>query len=100
VENREDLKSSMMMQMRCGGGFMVVEVEKPPISGGNKPLYIDLGVRCLATIWHEGMKQPIAFRGGDLLWDWWYWTRKIAKEQSRLARVNKIRTSRKLRKLY
>ena len=79
---------------------MVVEVEKPPIRGGNKPLYIDLGVRCLATIWHEGMKQPIAFRGGEHLWDWWYWTRKIAKEQSRLVRVNKIRTSRKLRKLY
>jgi len=81
-------------------GFMVVEVEKPPIRGGNKPLYIDLGVRCLATIWYKGMKQPIAFRGGELLWDWWYWTRKIAKEQSRLARVNKIRTSRKLRKFY
>ena len=80
-------------------GFMSVEVGKLPKRGSNKPLCIDLGVRCLATIWYEGMKQPIAFRGGELLWDWWYWTRKIAKEQSRLARVNKARTSRRLRKL-
>jgi len=81
-------------------GFMAVEVEEPPLRGGNKPLYIDLGVRCLATIWHEGMKQPIAFRGGELLWDWWYWTRKIAREQSRVVRINRARTSRKIRKIY
>jgi len=46
------------------------------------------------------VKQPIAFRGGKLLWDWWYWTNKIAREQSRLARINKVKTSRKLKKLY
>jgi len=34
------------------------------------------------------------------LHDWWHWTRRIAKEQSRLARINKAKTSRKLRKLY
>ena len=79
---------------------MAVKVEKPPLRGGSKPLYIDLGVRCLATIWHEGMKQPIAFRGGELLWDWWYWTRRVAEEQSKLAKVNKVKTSRKLRKFY
>jgi len=81
-------------------GFMTVEVEKPPLRGGNKPLYIDLGVVNLATIWHEGMKQPIAFSGRAILSDWWYWTRKIAREQSRLARVNKAKTSRRLRKLF
>ena len=81
-------------------GFMTVKVEKSPKHGGNKPLYIDLGVRCLATIWYEGLKQPVAFRGGELLWDWWYWTKKIAKEQSRLAKINKAKTSRKLRKFY
>jgi len=77
-------------------GFMAVEIEEPPTRGGSKSLYIDLGVRCLATIWHKGTKQPIAFRGGELLWDWWYWTERISEEQSRLTRVNKVKTSRKL----
>jgi putative transposase len=81
-------------------GFMTVEVEEPPPKGGKKPLYIDLGVVNLATIWFEGLKQPIAFSGRTVLSDWWYWTRKIAKEQSRLARVNRAKTSRKLRRLH
>ena len=85
---------------RVWRGFMTIKIEKPPKRGGSKPLYIDLGVRCLATIWHEGMKQPIAFRGGELLWDWWYWAKKIAREQSRLAKINKARTSRRIRKMY
>jgi len=81
-------------------GFMTVKVEKPPLRGGNKPLYIDLGVVNLATVWFDGLKQPIAFPGRTVLSDWWYWTRKIVKEQSRIARVNGAKTSRKLRKLY
>jgi len=80
-------------------GFMTVKVEKPPIRGG-KPLYIDLGVVNLATIWFEGLKQPIAFSGKSILSDWWYWTRKIAKEQSRLATINGAKTSKRLRRLY
>jgi len=81
-------------------GFMAVKVEKPPRRGGNKPLYIDLGVINLATVWYEGLNQPIAFSGRAVLADWWYWTGRTAKERSRLARVNKAKTSRKLRKLY
>jgi putative transposase len=81
-------------------GFMSVKVEKPPLRGGNKPLYIDLGVVNLATLWFEGLKQPTAFSGKRILSDWWYWTRNIAKEQRRLARVNGAKTSRKLRRLY
>jgi len=81
-------------------GVMNVKVEKPPIRGGDKPLYIDLGVVNLATIWFEGLKQPIAFSGKSILSDWWYWTRKIAEEQSRLAKINKVKTSKKLRRLY
>jgi putative transposase len=79
---------------------MTVKVEEPPPKGGNRLLYIDLGVVNLATIWFEGLKQPIAFSGRTVLSDWWYWTRKTAKEQSRLARVNRAKTSRKLRRLY
>jgi putative transposase len=81
-------------------GFMTVKVEEPPPKGGSKPLYIDLGVVNLATLWFEGLRQPIAFSGKRILSDWWYWTRKIAKEQRRLARVNGAKTSRKLRRLY
>ena len=81
-------------------GFMSVEVERPPPKGGNKPLYIDLGVINLATMWFEGLRQPVAFSGRAVLSDWWYWTGKIAREQSRLARVNRVKKSRRLRKLY
>ena len=49
---------------------MAVKVEKLQLRGGGKTLYIDLGVRCIATIWYENMKQPIAFRG-ELLSGWW-----------------------------
>ena len=73
---------------RVWRGFMTVEVEKPPLRGGSKPLYIDLGVINLATVWFKGLRRPIAFSGRDVLADWWYWTRKISREQSRLARVN------------
>jgi putative transposase len=79
---------------------MTVKVEKPPPKGGSKPPYIDLGVVNLATLWFEGLKQPIAFSGRRILSDWWYWTGRIAGEQSRLARVNRVKTSRRLRKLY
>ena len=81
-------------------GFMTVKVEKPPAKGGNKPLYIDLGVINLTAIWFEGLKQPVAFSGRNLLADWWYWTKKIAREQSRIARINRDRTSRRIRKMY
>jgi len=81
-------------------GFMTVKVEKPPLMGGNKPLHIDLGVVNLAAAWFEGLRQPIAFSGRAVLSDWWYWTGRIAKEQSRLERINRAKTSRKLRKLY
>ena len=81
-------------------GFMTVKVEKSPIRGGSKPLYIDLGTVNLATIWFEGLKQPVVFSGRNLLADWWYWTKKIAREQSRLAKIDRAKTSRRLKKLY
>ena len=80
-------------------GFMSVKVEEPPLGGGNKSLYMDLGVINLATVWSEGLRQPIAYSGRSLLADWWYWTKRIAEEQSKLAKVNSA-TSRGLRKLY
>jgi putative transposase len=81
-------------------GFMTVKLVESPIRGGNKPLYIDLGVINLATVWFDGLKQPISFSCRTVLSDWWYWTARISREQSRLARTNGTKTSRKLRKLY
>ncbi|MGC8849614.1 MAG: transposase, partial [Candidatus Bathyarchaeia archaeon] len=81
-------------------GFMSVKVERPPLTGGNKPLYIDLGVINLATVWFEGLRQPIAYSGRTIPSEWWYWTRKIAREQSKSARENKAKTSRNPRRLY
>jgi putative transposase len=91
-------------------GFMGVNVnvidssprvrESQSDSNETKRLYIDLGVRCLATVWYEGLKQPIAFSGNELLYDWWYWSRRIAEEQSRLAKINNANRSRRLSKLY
>jgi putative transposase len=87
-------------------GFMSVNVidssprESLTDSNETRRLYIDLGVRCLATVWYEGLKQPVAFSGNELLADWWYWSRRIAEEQCRLARVNNANRSRRLSKLY
>jgi transposase len=69
---------------------MAVKVGKPLKRGGSKPLYIDIGVKNLATVWYDGLRQPIAFSGGAVLSDWRYWNRKIAGEKSRLARVEKL----------
>jgi putative transposase len=63
-------------------------------------LYIDLGVVNIATVWYEGLKQPIAFNGRRLLADWWYWSSRISEEQSRLVKINNANRSRRLSKLY
>jgi putative transposase len=89
-------------------GFMSVNViDSSPreslIDDSNKTtkrLYIDLGVVNIATVWYEGLKQPIAFSGNELLADWWYWSRRITEEQSRLAKINNVKRSRRLSKLY
>jgi IS605 OrfB family transposase len=98
-KNNEAWRSFLALK-RLEAEGKLPEHEKPPARGGSKPLYIDLGVINLATIWFEGLKQPVAYSGKAVLSDWWYWTGKIAREQSRLARVNRARTSKKLRKLY
>jgi len=80
--------------------FQTVKARSSIQPKGHKTCYIDLGVINLATIWVEGWKQPTAFSGRAALADWWYWTRKIAKHQSQLKRINDKQTSKKLRKLY
>ena len=67
---------------------------------GSKTCYIDLGVRNLGTVLVDGLSKPIAFNSGNLLADWWYWTRRIAAHQTRLWKVNKRKTSKTLRRIY
>jgi putative transposase len=88
-------------------GFMSVNVidssPRESLTDSNKTtkrLYIDLGVVNIATVWYEGLKQPIAFNGRRLLADWWYWSSRISEEQSRLVKINNANRSRRLSKLY
>ena len=60
---------------------------------------IDLGVCNLIAAVVEG-ERPIIYSGRAVLSDWIYWTKRIAKEQSRLMQSNKKYTSKKLRKLF
>lgn len=76
-----------------------VEVEVDYVESA-KRAYADLGVVNIITAWIEGERRCIAFPGKQLLADWWYWTKRISKYQSRLKRVNGRNTSKRLRKLY
>jgi putative transposase len=80
--------------------FQAVHV-KPLITPlGSKTCYIDMGVRNLATVWLPEWRQPVAYQSGRLLADWWYWTKRIAQHQQRLATVNGSKKSKQLARLY
>ncbi|AGK62196.1 Transposase-like protein [Archaeoglobus sulfaticallidus PM70-1] len=78
--------------------FQPVEVEPLHQPIGYKKAYCDLGVRVLimAAIDNE----VFGYSSNRLLSDWWYWSKKIAKYQSKLKRVNNKHTSKRLRQLY
>jgi len=60
---------------------------------------LDMGVCNLITAVVEGGR-PLIYSGRAVLSDWTYWTKRIAKEQSRLMRLNGRHTSKKLRRLF
>jgi transposase len=60
---------------------------------------IDLGIRILVSLSIAGVPQAFHFAGRDVLKDWQYWTRQIAKHQQALA-VRGKKTSRQLQRLY
>ena len=80
--------------------YQSVEVDQPRHIIFHKKAFIDLGVINIITAWVEGERQAIAFSGRPLLADWRYWTKKIAKYQSKLKKVNGRNKSKQLRKLY
>jgi len=65
-----------------------------------KRAFVDLGVINIITAWIEGERQPITFSDKPLLADWWYWTRKIAHYQSIAKKVNRVNTTKRIRKYY
>jgi len=67
---------------------------------GSKTCHVDLGVRNLATVWMPRWSRPIAYNGGSMLADWWYWTKRIASHESRLKLINGRDSSRQLSRLY
>jgi putative transposase len=80
--------------------FQPVVVKLTLSPRGSKTCHIDLGVRNLGTVLVEDWSKPIAFNAGNLLADWWYWTKRIAAHQARLWRINRRKTSKTLRRLY
>jgi len=80
--------------------FQPVVVKSVLSPRGSKTCHIDLGVRNLGTVLVEDWRKPIAYNAGNVLADWWYWSRRIAAHQARLWRVNRRRTSKTLKRLY
>ena len=81
--------------------YQSVEVNQPRRAiYPEKRVFVDLGVINIITAWIEGEKQPIAFSGKPLLADWWYWTKKIAYYQSIAKKVNRVNTTKRIRKYY
>ena len=78
-------------------------VEAVPFSqpSGNHRAFVDIGVRYpIAAVFDDDDSEPIAYSGSELLSDWWYWTDRISRCQTKLKRVNDRFTSLKLKKLY
>jgi len=76
-----------------------VEVEERRVKS-TKRAYIDLGVVNILTGWIEGEKEPILFSGRELLADWWYWTKKIAKYQSMAKKINGRDTTQRIQRMF
>jgi putative transposase len=83
-----------------------VEIPKTEINKGKRINYasIDLGIRNLITLAvYNGEKKLIRayqFKAKELLKEWKYWNRRIAKYQSKLTKSGHKGYSLKLRKLY
>jgi len=78
-----------------------VEVPLPPPRPWTRRAGIDLGVRILASVSIEGIAQAVHFHGRELLKDFRYWQRQIARHRQELSqRPKALCTSKRLRRLY
>jgi putative transposase len=82
-------------------GRIPVEVKWPRKREPHKPTpkraSVDLGICNLAACAVEGSKTAYVYSGRAVLSDWRYLTKRIAKRQMQLAKVNGKRTSKTLR---
>ena len=83
-----------------------VEIPKTEINKGKRINYagIDLGIRNLITLAvyesDKKLTRVYQFKAKEILKEWKYWNRRIAKYQSKLAKSGHKGSSLKLRKLY
>jgi len=80
--------------------YQSVEVNQSRRTVSSKRAFVDLGVINIITAWTEGERQPIAFSGKPLLADWWYWTKKTSHYQSIAKKINRVDTTKRIRKYY
>jgi len=85
-------------------GHIPVRVKWPrkgkPHQPTPKRASIDLGICNLATCVVEDAPTAYVYSGRAILSDWRYWTKRIAKGQERLAKVNGKPTSRDLQAMF
>ena len=85
-------------------GHIPVRVKWPRKGKPHQPTLkrasIDLGICNLATCVVEDAPTAYVYSGRAVLSDWRYWTKRIAKEQGRLAKVNGKRTSKDLQAMF
>ncbi len=68
---------------------------------GERIAGIDLGVRVLASVSIEGRDSAVHFLGREVLKDWDYWGRRIARHMAELShRQAGCQSSKRLRRLY
>lgn len=70
-----------------------------PVARPGRVAGIDLGIRVLASLSIEGLSQSVHFAGRDVLKEWRYWNRQLARHQQEIAHRNK-KSSKRLRRLY
>ncbi|RTZ68661.1 MAG: hypothetical protein DSZ30_03830, partial [Aquificaceae bacterium] len=85
---------------------ILVEIPKAEVNNNQRSNYasIDLGIRNLITLAVYDSKKKLIrvyqFKAKELLKEWKYWSRRIVKYQSELAKSGYKGSSLKLRKLY
>ena len=76
----------------------VVGMPQPVVRQG-RVAGIDLGVRVLASLSIEGVPNALHFAGRDVLKEWRYWNRQLARHQQEIAHRGK-KSSKRLRRFF
>ncbi len=103
----EEFKLGRAEIVKKSGKYYVhisAEIEKPQKVSGKNYASIDLGARNLITlaiyIEEEELIRVYQFKSRELWKEWKYWTKRIAKYQSKLAKSGHVGRTRGLNRLY